>query len=296
MGDSTTTPIYTSDGGNNFANGALMGASLNKGNNDPALLAAMMNGGMGGQWNNPFVYLVWMMFANRWMGGNGYGNPNANTSTQAQIQALQNVVQDNHNSDLLMQAVNGNTTATQQLATALNAGFDQVNAAICGVRNGITAANGNIQLAAQQMISNNNLQSAALGNQICQGFNGVQNEILTQGYQGQLRTQAANYQNQINNLQQSNLIQSLSQQQNQLVSNGFTQIGFQVERQGCEIKEANLANTQRIIDTLNNHWSQTDQNRINSLESQLALSQQTQTILDRLNSSNSAARTATSAQ
>ena len=281
----TAEKIITTDGSNNFANGAMMGASLNR-NNDPAM-AAMMNGGMNGQWNNPFVYLVWMMFANRWMGNNG--NPSAaNTTTQAQIQALQGVVQDNHNSDLLMQAVNGNTTATQQLATALNAGFDQVNAAICGVRNGITAANGNIQLAAQQMISNNNLQSAALGNQICQGFNGLQNEILTQGYQGQLGTQAANYQNQINNLQQSNLIQSLSQQQNQLVSNGFTQIGFQVERQGCEIKEANLANTQRIIDTLNNHWSQNDQNRINSLESQLALSQQTQTILAQLNSASAA--------
>ena len=280
----TTDKIFTTDGGNSFANGAMMGASLNR-NNDPAM-AAMMNGGMNGQWNNPFVYLVWMMFANRWMGNNG--NPAANTTTQAQIQALQGVVQDNHNSDLLMQAVNGNTTATQQLATALNAGFDQVNAAICGVRNGITAANGNIQLAAQQMISNNNLQSAALGNQICQGFNGLQNEILTQGYQGQLGTQAANYQNQINNLQQSNLIQTLNQQQAQLVSNGFTQIGFQVERQGCEIKEANLANTQRIIDTLNNHWSQNDQNRINSLESQLALSQQTQTILAQLNSASAA--------
>ena len=282
----TTDKIFTTDGGNSFANGAMMGASLNR-NNDPALMAAMMNGGMNGQWNNPFVYLVWMMFANRWMGNNGYPTA-ANTTTQAQIQALQGVVQDNHNSDLLMQAVNGNTTATQQLATALNAGFDQVNAAICGVRNGITAANGNIQLAAQQMISNNNLQSAALGNQICQGFNGVQNEILTQGYQGQLGTQAANYQNQINNLQQSNLIQTLSQQQNQLASNGFTQLGFQMERQGCEIKEANLANTQRIIDTLNNHWSQSDQNRINSLESQLALSQQTQTILSQLNSASAA--------
>ena len=282
----TTDKIFTTDGSNSFANGAMMGASLNKNANDPALMAAMMNGGMNGQWNNPFVYLVWMMFANRWMGNNG--TPAANTTTQAQIQALQGVVQDNHNSDLLMQAVNGNTTATQQLATALNAGFDQVNAAICGVRNGITAANGNIQLAAQQMISNNNLQSAALGNQICQGFNGLQNEILTQGYQGQLGTQAANYQNQINNLQQSNLIQTLNQQQAQLVSNGFTQIGFQVERQGCEIKEANLANTQRIIDTLNNHWSQNDQNRINSLESQLALSQQTQTILAQLNSASAA--------
>lgn len=282
-----TTPILTTDGGNNFANGIMAGATLNKGNNDPALMAAMMNGGMNGQWNNPFVYLVWMMFANRWMGNNG--NSAANTTTQAQIQALQGVVQDNHNSDLLMQAVNGNTQATQQLATALNAGFDQVNAAICSVRNGITAANGNIQLAAQQMISNNNLQSAALGSQINQGFNGVQREILTQGYQGQLSTQAANYQNQIGNLQQSNLIQLLNQQQNQLVSNGFTQIGFQIERQGCDIKEAILANTQSLKDMLSGHWSQQDQSRISSLESQLALSQQTQTILASLNSANATA-------
>ena len=69
----TTDKIFTTDGGNSFANGAMMGASLNR-NNDPAM-AAMMNGGMNGQWNNPFVYLVWMMFANRWMGN--YGNPTA---------------------------------------------------------------------------------------------------------------------------------------------------------------------------------------------------------------------------
>lgn len=287
----TAEKIITTDGSNNFANGAMMGASLNKNANDPALMAAMMNGGMNGQWNNPFVYLVWMMFANRWMGN--YGNPTANTTTQAQIQALQGVVQDNHNSDLLMQAVNGNTTATQQLATALNAGFDQVNAAICGVRNGITAANGNIQLAAQQMISNNNLQSAALGNQICQGFNGVQREILTQGCQGQLGTQAANYQNQINNLQQSNLIQTLNQQQSQLISNGFTQIGFQVERRGCEIKEANLANTQKIVDTLNQHWNTEQQTEIAQLKAQISQLNQTQQLLAAINSGASAASTKT---
>lgn len=68
----TAEKIITTDGSNNFANGAMMGASLNKNANDPALMAAMMNGGMNGQWNNPFVYLVWMMFANRWMGN--YGN------------------------------------------------------------------------------------------------------------------------------------------------------------------------------------------------------------------------------
>lgn len=271
-----------------------MGASLNKGSNDPAMMAAMMNGGMNGQWNNPFVYLVWMMFANRWM-GNGYRDPNANTTTQAQIQALQGVVQDNHNSDLLMQAVNGNTQATQQLATALNAGFDTVNAAICGVRNGITQANGNIQLAAQQMIANNNQQSAALGTQIGAVGNGIQREILTQGYQSQLATQSANYQNQIGNLQQSNLLQLLNQQQNQLISNGFTQIGFQSERNACDVKEASLANTQKIVDTLNSHWNTEQQTEIAQLKAQISQLQQTQQLLSAINSSSASSTRSTAA-
>ena len=37
-------------------------------NNDPMAMAAMMNGGMGGQWNNPFIYLVWLMYAQRMWG------------------------------------------------------------------------------------------------------------------------------------------------------------------------------------------------------------------------------------
>lgn len=281
--------VYTNDGSNNFANGALMGASLNRGNND-MMAAAMMNGGMGAQWNNP-MWLIWAML----FGGNGWlGNRNGqDNNLTTQIQGLQGVVQDNHNNDLLMQAMAGNTAAVTQLAGNLNVASDQLAAGISNVRDAITAANGNVQLAAQQMISNNNLQSAALGTQIAQQGNGIQREILTQGYQSQLGTQAANYQNQIGNLQQSNLLQLLNQQQNQLISNGFTQIGFQIERQGCDIKEANLANTQKIVDTLNNHWSQADQNEINSLRSQLAMSQQTQTLLAAMNTSSTATRSTT---
>lgn len=262
--------IVASDGGTSaFANGASVGAMLGKGgsNNDAlmSMLAGMQN---SNQWNNPFIYLVWMMFANQWMRGQGvYGG--ANTGTQAQIQALQNVVQDNHNSDLLMQAVNGNTQATQQLAGALNARFDQVNAAICGVRNGITEANGNIQLAAQQMISNNNLQSAALGTQIGAVGNQITREILTQGYQGQFASQAANYQNQIGNLQQSSLIQQLSQQLQNTMQSGFTQIGFQSEKNSSAIQQNSTANTQRIIDTLTNHWNLEQQTTIQQLRDEV---------------------------
>lgn len=37
-------------------------------NNDPATMMAAMGGGMNNWMNNPFVYLVWMMFANRMWG------------------------------------------------------------------------------------------------------------------------------------------------------------------------------------------------------------------------------------
>lgn len=286
-----TEKIYTTDGSSNFANGALMGASLNKGSND-MMAAAMMNGGIGAQWNNP-MWLIWAML----FGGNGwFGNRNGqDNNLTTQIQGLQGVVQDNHNNDLLMQAVGGNTAAITQLASSLNVASDQLAARISNVRDAITAANGNIQLAAQQMISNNNLQSAALGTQIGAVGNGIQREILTQGYQSQLATQAANYQNQIGNLQQSNLLQLLNQQQNQLISNGFTQLGFQSERNACDVKEASLANTQKIVDTLNNHWNTEQQTEIAQLRSQIATLQQTQTLIAALGTSSSATRTSTAA-
>lgn len=251
--------IYTSE--SPALTGALVGSMLNKGgDNDFATLAAM-NGGMGGAWNNPFIYLVWMMFAQRYMGGQG-GDVNA------QIASLQGVVQDNHNSDLLMQAVNGSTEAVQDLAVAMNANFGQVNAAICGVRNGITEANGNIQLAAEKMIANNNMQSGILGSKIDAVGCGIKSAILEQGYQ-----------NQLNNCQQTNTILLQSQGLQNVVQNGFTQIGFQSERNACDVKETSIANTQKIIDTLNNHWQLESQTTIQQLRDEIGRLNQTNALI-----------------
>lgn len=288
-----TEKIYTTDGGSNFANGALMGASLNRGSGYGDAAALMANQ-FGNNWmNNPFAYLMFMMIPAMW-GGNGlWGNNGNNAAANAQLQSLQTQIADNHNADLAQQALNGNREAIGQLAQNFNVGIGQVvnaisatqqaiSAGICNVRNGITEANGNIALSAQQMIANNNAQSAALGAQIANQGNGVQREILTQGYQSQLATQAAGYQSQIGNLQQSSLLQLLNQQQNQLISNGFTQIGFQSERNACDVREASQANTQRIIDTLNNHWNLEQQTQINNLRDEVGRLNQTNTLISAL--------------
>ena len=63
--------------------------------NSPAEMATLM-GGMVNQWNNPFVYLVLMMFAQRMWGNDGIGG-NGNVELNARINELQSQMQDYHN-------------------------------------------------------------------------------------------------------------------------------------------------------------------------------------------------------
>jgi len=200
--------------------------------------AAMQgNNGMNGMWNNPFMYLIWLAWFN---GGNGFGFGGnragvaaadvQTANNAAAIQNLSDMISDNHNSDLTMQAIAGNTGAINQLASILNVSTDKI----------ATAVN-------------------VMSNQMQNGMCGIKTEILSQGYQNQLST-----------CQQTNTILQQSQALTNTVQNGFTSIGYQLERNACDVKEASLANTQRILDTLNNHWGQEQQGIINSLQSQLS--------------------------
>lgn len=99
----TIEKIYCTDGRDNDL-AAILAATKN---NDPATMMATMGGGMNNWMNNPFVYLVWMMFVNRMWGG----EQNCNPAIQAQIDSLRNQIADNQNSNLLMDAVHGNAAA-----------------------------------------------------------------------------------------------------------------------------------------------------------------------------------------
>ena len=195
------------------------------------------NNGSNGMWNNPFMYLIWLAWFG---GGNGFGFNRGNAGVAAAdvqaanngaaIQNLSDMISDNHNSDLTMQAIAGNTAAINQLAGLLNVSTDKIAAAV-------------------------NL----MGSQMQQNCCDIKSSIMSQGYQNQLST-----------CQQTNTILQQSQALTNTVTNGFTSIGYQLERNACDIKETSLANTQKIIDTLNNHWGQEQQGIINSLQSQLS--------------------------
>jgi len=255
-------PSAYNQSGNAAAIAAMCGAMANRGqgNDNQAMMAAMMNG-MGGQWNNPFIYLVWMMFAKKMWGDDDSKVQDA--EIQSQLAAMRSQMQDNQNSNLLMDAIKGNNTAIGQLASNLNCDFNTLNSSICSVRGGIDTLAGQVAASSERVInavqSGDAAVTSALQNCCCQ----TQQSILKMGYENQLQ-----------NCQQTNTLQNGQQGIVNALSQGFSATNYERQKQTCDILQAGNANTQRIIDTLNIHWQQDLQQRYN--DARLELSQQRQ--------------------
>jgi len=256
----TVEKIYCTENGNNDL-AAILAATKN---NDPATMMAAMGGGMNNWMNNPFVYLVWMMFANRMWGNNQNGNP----VIQAQIDSLRNQMADNQNSNLLMDAVRGNASAINQLASNLNCDFNTLNSAICDVRQGVAILAGKSDSNAEKVInaiSQGNLQMIqALKDCCCQ----TQQNIIRMGYENQLGQKDI-----INTLQQNFAYTNTG------IERAASNIGYQISQGICDLKTNDNAGVQRIIDVMNQHWNDELQLKYNDSRRELSQRDQTQAIV-----------------
>lgn len=239
-------------------NDALVAALASKNNCDPMAMAAMMN--QNDYMNNPFAYLIWMIFAMRMWNNNDDHQGNA---IQSQLDAMRSQIADNQNSSLVMDAIRGNANAITQLASNLNCDFNAPNNAICCVRSGIQEVAGNVNFSAERVINAINLGDAnltsALQNCCCQ----TQQNIIKMGYENQLG------QKDIVNQMQTGFSQT-----NSGLERAASNLGFQMSQIACDLKTNANANTQRIVDVLNNHWQSDLQQRYN--DARLELSQQKQ--------------------
>ena len=224
---------------NNDSNQALLGALLGKENNGMTM-AALLNGAKDNQWDNPFVYLVWMMFAQRlWGNQNDNGQNAQNIELQNQIQSLRSQISDNQNSGLIMDAIKGNAGALNQLAANLNCDFNTLNGAICDVRQGISQLSGQVGFSAERVINtitNGNLQlTQALKDCCCQ----TQQNIIKMGYENQLG--------------QKDLINQMQQgfsYTNTGMERGFSNLGNIIQNVACDLKTNANGNTQKLIDVI----------------------------------------------
>lgn len=268
MGD-TVEKIYCCDRGDN--DNALTAAILANNNrgNDWGPMAAMMGGGMNSWMNNPFAYIMFLaLFRNGGFGGwgNGDGAGVATTQgieTQAQLNAIRTQLQDNQNADCIKSAIQGNGFALSQLAQTLNIDFNTLQKCCCDVQAAIQQVAGQIGFSAERVINAVNLGDCnviqALQNCCCQ----TQRQIAD--FRGDLFLQ---------NCKDTAELRNGQRDLGQILTQGFSTSSYETQRQTCDILNAGTANTQRIIDTLNSHWNDENNRKIQDLK--LELSQERQ--------------------
>lgn len=227
-------------------------------NNNLAELAMMNNGGMGGNgmWNNPFMYLVWMWMM-RWMNGQN-GENGGDSAIQRQIQTLQENMQDNHNSDLIMAGINGNSEAIRQAASNIGCDLNVLQSAVSGVSNSIQQLSGQVGFSAERVINAVNLGDCNVIQALKDCCCNTQKAIIDQGYQNQLANERQTYQvtNSINTLGTS-------------MERGFCQNAYATQTQTTElqntIKDTSNVNTTAIIAKLNSMQEQALLDKIDQL-------------------------------
>ena len=244
MADTIEKVYCTVDGGNDNIAAALLARGRY---NVPATMLAAMNGGMGGGWNNPFAYMM-MLGMFRFMYGDGWNGQNGNvqrSEIQSQIDSLRTQMSDNHNSDLLMGAIQGNNQDLKTLAANLNCDFNALQSSVCGIQAAIQDVGGKVGFSAERVINAANLGNLNIIQQLKDCCCTTQQNINRMGYENQLG--------------QKDIINAMQQgfcYTNTGLERGFSNLGNLIQTVVCDLKNSGKDNTQRIVDVLNNHWQQ----------------------------------------
>ena len=276
-------------GSGSAANGLLsmipgMFTSLLGGNKmDPNLVAALMNGrnnqdqfGGANGWWLWIIVLFWL-----W-GGRGFGNGFGGNGNDCCANGLPAQLNNDYGRELLMQAIQGNRSAIDQISNALNCSTSQLQNAICNVQGAIDKVAGQVGMTSQAVINAVQQQGCEIGNQIsscCCNLSSLINQstcqtqqmINNQGYENRLETlnQTNTLQNTINqglanNREQAttqfNILSAKIDAQSQQIQNAFCDLekremqhtidSLREQKQTLELFSAQQAQTQNIVNQI----------------------------------------------
>ena len=231
------TYVFNSDGSSGTGGGSridinsLLPGMMNKGI-DPGVLALMNgNGGFGGQngiWGVIYLAIVASIFG--WNNGGFGGFGGRGNGLPAELAG-------NAGRELLMQAIQGNASAINQMASTLNCSSQQIESALCNIQN-------SIGLTGTQII-----------NAIQSGDNGIVNQLSTCC---------------------CNILQAVERQgaatQLQNCQN-MTALTNTMNANALSLRDGATANTQAILAKLGEMQNQAQQDKIASLTAQLAAAQ-----------------------
>lgn len=178
----------------------------NEGNSIAPLLAAMNNGGFGGNgawWPLIFLFALW---GGNGFGGNGWGN---RQGTETILQTLNG----DQGRDMLMSAINGNSTAISQLASTVGCEFGQVQSALSNISSSLCQLSNTVGMSGQQIINSIQAGNAALASKLSECC--CENKLLV--------TQQG-YENRISNQEQTNFLSAKIDYQTNVINDKFCQL------------------------------------------------------------------------
>lgn len=199
---------------------------------DPNLLiGAMMGGGFGGfgggNWLLPF--LLFALWGNGGWGNGFGGNRGVYGGNCGGVNGGIGFLSDQLNNDagreLIMQAIQGNANAISQLASTLNCNVGEIRNAICNLNTQICNLGNQIGMSSMQIVNAINAGNADLVRQLCDCC---------------CKTQAA--------IQESNYLTERGFcNTNQILSKGFSDLGYASAQQTCDLKQNANDNTSVIL-------------------------------------------------
>ena len=229
-------------------------------------LLMMNGGGMNGGWMwIIFLFFLYPLMRNGGLFGNAGGNGNGC------LGPLANMVNSNDGRDLIMQAINGNGAAIQQLATMFGTKVDMIQAAISQVNNSVTQIGCKIDSSTGALLNAGTQNTMTLANQLATCCCNLKSAIIESSHQSQLET-----------LRQTDTIKESVGTVGNAVTRGFADVGYALRDQTCNLEKSVDGVGDRIIARLDAAEKSAMQDKINSLQTQLTTEHQSGVIAQQI--------------
>ena len=208
--------------------------------------------GLGGWGGGILGFILGILLGNGGFFGNGGWGGNGN---------LGNLINNDNNTDLVMNAINGTDADVRLLATTLNADVNQVTDAIHQVQGAIQAVGAQNGMGFLQVTNAIQAGNASLSRQLCECC--CENRLLTtqQGYEARIQT-----------IEQTNQLGAQADRNTRSITDAIAIQTTAMTKEFCDLKEREMQNkidTQAgIISDLRNQLS--DANVVNRLAAMIA--------------------------
>ena len=135
----------------------------------------MCNGGFGG---GNWIWIIFLFFLYPLMRNGGlFGNMGQNCGSC--LGPLANMVNNNDGRDLIMQAINGNGSAVQRLATMFGTKADMIQSAICQVNNSVAQVGCKIDSSTGALLNAGTQNTMTLANQLATCCCNLKNVLIS---------------------------------------------------------------------------------------------------------------------